>query len=115
MGLVSVKLTSESLAHLLHILDEVIDDRQPDLIANGTPRPDGTPTRDFRPLVYDILHYMVAGTNATWNPATRTLIVAAPTLAEQAAKGQLDKMLSDCVASIKQTNAAAGYDLVLKV
>jgi hypothetical protein len=113
MAVVSVNLTSESLAHLMHILDEVIDDRQPDFIANGTPRPDGTPTRDFRPLV-EILHYMVAGTNAVWNPVMRTLTLNAPTLAEQTAKVQLDQMLTACAGSITAMNNQVN-NLVLKV
>ena len=92
MAIASVDFTVESLAHMQRLLDAAIDDNEGDLIAAR-----------FKPIK-DIIHYMVAGVDATWDAKTLTLALATPDAVQEAMKAQLDAMEQSAANSIKSTN-----------
>ncbi len=116
MATVTVTLTSESLDHLLQIIDAAIDTTPSPIAIKGT----------FRPLV-TALHHMVAITATTpvGTPPPTTGVAPggglqinfprALTPTEQAIVTQLDTMVTACLLSISNVNGTVGYKLVLEV
>src|SRR5262245_23599980 len=110
MAVVTVSLTSESLHHLMRILDEAIDPAARDLLQPA-----------FRQLT-TILHHMVAGCTVAgfnappYSPANPpSITLTAPTPAQTAIVNELDTMLQECATAITNTNNVVNYDLVLRV